>query len=107
MAENKLEIVISASDEASEKLNVVKDIAEKSANGIKAAFERASKATEDFSEKAKALGRSISSTGQTMTFLGAGITAPFILALKGASEHSTALKMRMDNLKAIFEELQI
>ena len=105
--DNKLEIVISAVDEASDKLKAIAEEATNAAEKIKASFEKAGKATEDFGRTTKQLGKTIQSVGLTMAYFGAGIMAPFILALKSSAEHSTALKMKVDNLKATFDEFQM
>ena len=107
MIENKLEIILSVIDEASDKIKYIKEEAQKSAEGIREAFRKAGEATEDFGQRTKQLGKTISNVGQTMAFFGGAITAPFILALKNSSEHSTELKIRIDNLKATFDDFQM
>lgn len=105
--ENELQIILSLVDDASEELRAIAKQGEESGEKIKSSFEKASKATVSFGNDMRMMGRTVSSVGMTMSFFGAGITAPFILALKNSAEHSIALKMRMDNLKATFGEFQI
>lgn len=107
MAENKLEIIISAVDEASEKIKAITENIDKNISLVKERMNSISRATVSFGNEMRTLGKTVSSAGLTMSFFGAGITAPFILALKNSAQNSTALAMKIDNLKATFQEFQM
>lgn len=104
---NELQIILSLVDEASDKLKAIASETNTSTEKIKSSFEKASRASIQFSDQMKMLGKTISMAGMTMTFFGTGITAPFILALKNSAQNSTALAMKIDNLKAVFQDFQL
>lgn len=65
---------------------------------------KTSKSLEQFQRSAKELGRELSQVGNTMAFFGAGITAPFILAMKSASETSFELSNQFKSLDTITKQ---
>jgi hypothetical protein len=108
MAESaELNIVLKLLDEASVGIKQVSDNFKTHAETLTANMKKVSEEGIRSANEMRQFGRTITQLGLTMTFFGAAILGPFILAIKQASEHNTALAMKVDNLRATFEALQM
>lgn len=99
---------------ANAELNIILKVVDEATAGMKKAIENTSSSMEKTSQSLKEtasemrnFGRSVSQVGSTMTYFGAALTAPFILALKVAGQHSRKVADELDRLKSIAENLQI
>jgi uncharacterized protein YukE len=107
MANNRLEILLTVVDEASAKLKAIGDEVNKVSAQVKGGFESAGKATVDFGKEVRSAGKIVSQAGMQMSFFGAALTGPFILAIKDSATRSTELAIKVDNLKARFQDIEM
>ncbi len=92
MSNRELEIIMSLKDEVSKKLQ-----------GIEGAIKHVVSVANEIGD----LGQKFDRTGRNLVFLGATISGPFVLALRGAAQYSVPVKTEMENLSAIFKAFQI
>lgn len=100
---NELQIVLSLDDQASAQaknaLRGIGDEANKSAKSLSAAME-------DAGRSLQSVGREVGHVSASLAFLGAGVVAPFVLALNNASKSSIAVSDEMSRLKTVTDEFQ-
>lgn len=100
---NELQIVLSLDDQASAQAKqAFKGINEE---GKKAAS-AVSESLENMGKSLQSVGREIGHVSTSLAFLGAGIVAPFALALNEASKSSINVSNEMMRLKSVTDELQ-
>lgn len=92
MSSHELEIRMTLKDEISKRLQ-----------GIQGAMSKLISVTNEIGD----LGHKFVRMGRNLTFLGASITGPFVLALRSAAQYSVPVKKEMENLTAIFTAFQI
>lgn len=92
MSSHELEVRMTLKDEISKRLQ-----------GIQGAMSKFISVTNEIGD----LGRKFERMGRNLTFLGASITGPFVLALRSAAQYSVPVRKEMENLTAIFTAFQI
>lgn len=74
-------------------------------DAVSTGLTKASKALDSFQKDLKTLGRELSQVGNTMAFFGAGVAAPFVVAMRKASETSLDLSNQFKVLDSITRQL--
>ena len=100
MAETQISILLKLVDEASEEIKKVNTVIRKN-------VEASAKSLREFSEDFKRLGKTISQVGSTLTAFGAGITGPFLIALRNAAKESIGLNNSLRAIDSVFRELSV
>jgi hypothetical protein len=103
MADNELVITLSLDDKVSRE---VADVLRNMGENAKKSTEDASKSFEDFGRSVKKLGTEIGHVSQALGFFGAGIIAPFAIALKDASKNSIAVSNELARLNTVTSKFQ-
>lgn len=103
MADNELVITLSLDDKVSKE---VADVLKNMESGAKKSAAEASKSFEDFGKSVQRVGKDIGQVSQAIGFFGAGIIAPFALALKDASKDSFAVSDELNRLNDVTRRFQ-
>jgi hypothetical protein len=96
MSNHELEIIMKLKDEVSRRIASIEGALQKFANQVK-----------ETGVHIKQFGRDLSQVGNTISFLGAAITGPLILAFKSAAKYSADVQKETNNLQATFNTFQV
>lgn len=103
MADNELVITLNLDDKASRQVaDALRNLGEEA----RKTTEKASEEFEKFGRSVKQLGTEIGHVSQALGFFGAGIIAPFAIALKDTSKSSLAVSNELARLNTVTNEFQ-